>query len=250
MKENLIMHFSYRAYEELINSLQENGYIFCSYDDEIGHAVIMRHDVDYSLDKTVRIAEIEHAGGVKSTFFIMLSCDFYNVFSLSGVRIFDKLLSLGHEIGLHFDEMRYKELSGKSKEITEKIILEAEILSKAIGKQVTKVSMHRPSKEIIEADLEIPGIINTYSSKYFKDYKYLSDSRRRWREPVLDIIRSKQYDRLQILAHPFWYNDEEMDLEESIKRFVNGAGCERYDSLNENFSNLGEIVTKNEVERE
>lgn len=44
----------------------------------------------------------------------------------------------------------------------------------------------------LEADLQIPGIMNSYGRTFFHDFKYLSD--RRWREPVLDIIRSEEYD--------------------------------------------------------
>ena len=241
------MQFTYNAYEQFINSVIVNGYRIIDYEEESSKGVILRHDVDYSLKKTVRIAEIEHDCGVSSTFFIMITSDFYNVFSQDGRRISERLLSLGHDIGLHFDEMRYPDLEGKGKEISEKIILEAEILSRAIGKKVTKVSMHRPSQEIIEADLEIPGIINTYSSKYFSEFKYLSDSRRRWREPALEIISGGKYNRLQVLVHPFWYNDEELSLSDSIRFFVNSSNYERYQSFNDNFTNLSEVMLVKDV---
>ncbi len=243
------MDFTYRAYEDLLDVVGSNGYAFTDYDYEgANRCVIMRHDVDYNLGKTIRIAEIENERKVKSTFFIMLTCDFYNVFSLSATKIVERLLSLGHDVGLHFDEMRYPDIKGKPRYISEQIALEASILSQAIGKKITKVSMHRPSKEIIDADIQIPGIINTYSSKFFRDYKYLSDSRRRWREPVLDIIKEKRFERLQILIHPFWYNDIETDLGESIRHFVKDAYFERYNSLNDNFTNLSEIIAIDDLE--
>ncbi len=241
------MKFTYLSYEKLLNSIIKNNYIFSDYKDNVEKAVILRHDVDYSLEKTIRIAEIEKKNNVNSTFFIMLTCDFYNIFSLSGRNVVDKLLSLGHDIGLHFDEMRYPEIIGKPKEIIDKIVLEASILSKVIGKEVTKVSMHRPSKEIIEANLTIPQIVNTYSYKYFSEYKYISDSRRRWREPILDIINGRQYEKIQILIHPFWYNDEELSLEDTIRMYVNSANRERYRNLIDNFTNLFEVMRDKDV---
>ena len=39
----------------------------------------------------------------------------------------------------------------------------------------------------------VPGMINGYGKVYFKEFKYLSDSRRWWREPVEEIIESGQY---------------------------------------------------------
>ena len=128
-----------------------------------------------------------------------------------------------------------------------KIIEECEILGKAIGFPVTTVSMHRPSKMILDADLSIPGIINSYGSVFFKGFKYISDSRRRWREPVEDIIRSLGYQRLHILTHPFWYGQEEADIHRSIREFVNHANEERYRTMSENITDIGSIMDLNEV---
>lgn len=244
------MDFTYSAYARLIKLLQETGYVVTSYEDYAKNkrCVILRHDVDNSLEKAVELARVEHQlGGIKSTYFLLLTSDFYNIFSLKGMRMVEGILSCGHDIGLHFDEVRYSESMGNVETIREKILMEADVLSKVVGKTVTKVSMHRPSKDILEANLVIPGMINTYSEKFFKEFKYLSDSRHRWREPVEEIISRKSYERLQILLHPFWYNEKEMDIKESISSFINGANLDRYDELNENFSNLSEILDRNEV---
>lgn len=244
------MEFTYSAYTGLVRLLQETGYEVKGYDDYAGseRCVILRHDVDNSLEKALDLARVEHQmGGVKSTYFLLLTGDFYNVFSLKGMKIIEGILACGHEIGLHFDEVRYPESMGNADVIREKILMEADILSKAVGRPVTKVSMHRPSKSILESNLAIPGIINTYCEKFFKEFKYLSDSRRRWREPVEEIIREQRHERLQILLHPFWYNERETDIRESISFFVNKANLDRYDELNENISNLSEILHRDEV---
>lgn len=95
---------------------------------------------------------------------------------------------------------------------------------------------------MLHSNMEIPGIVNTYSTVFFREFKYLSDSRRVWREPVEDIIKSCLYNRLQILIHPFWYYEEEMDIQESVKRFIDNANMERYQALDGNISNLSEII--------
>ena len=53
------MKFTYDAYENLISKLQKHGYQFASYYDykSFEKPVIMRHDIDYSLQKSVELAE-------------------------------------------------------------------------------------------------------------------------------------------------------------------------------------------------
>lgn len=236
------MNFTYNDYLELINSLKEHDYKICSYSSwcKCGNkVVILRHDIDYAIDKALQLARLEkNLGGVSSTFFVLLTSDFYNVFSKVSCDGLRDIINCGHDIGLHFDEVRYPELQGDLIAIRDKIIEECNILSEIIRRPVTVVSMHRPSKTLLEADLKIPGLINSYGKTFFNDFKYLSDSRRRWREPVEEIIASEQYQRLHILTHAFWYNKQEMSLKESLLSFINAGNVLRYQIMNDNFTNL------------
>ena len=63
--------------------------------------------------------------------------------------------------------------------------------------------MHRPSRWVLEADLKIPGMVNSYGKEFFQDFKYVSDSRMRWREDVMKYAIEKAYPRLHILTHAF-----------------------------------------------
>lgn len=107
--------------------------------------------------------------------------------------------------------------------------------------------MHRPSKNILGADLEIRGIINSYSSLFFENFKYISDSRRRWRENIDEIIDSDKYERLHILTHAFWYNEEEKSLNESVNEFINGANVDRYHTMMTNITDLESIMKEEEL---
>ena len=129
----------------------------------------------------------------------------------------------------------------------EKIIREAETLSMILGFPVKSVSMHRPSRETLDADYHIPGLVNSYGRLFFRDFKYLSDSRRRWREPVEDIIRSRQCDRLHILTHAFWYHEREEDITETVGRFIRSANGERYRAMSENLTDLPSVLKEDEV---
>ena len=243
------VEFTYNSYNRLIDLLRKNGYEVASYDNFMSkdQCVILRHDIDNSLSKAIKIAEIERNREVTSTYFLMITNEFYNVFSLNGSEQVEKIQDLGHEVGLHFDEYRYPSIVGNPDAIIDKIIEDAELLSHITGKSVTKVSMHRPSKKIIESNLQVPNMVNTYSNLFFSEFKYLSDSRRHWREPVESIIRYRQAKRLQILIHPFWYEEIETNIEDTLETFVNSANSERYEALNDNFTDLSEALPKYKV---
>lgn len=242
------MEFSHQAYKELLELLTSGGYICCDYHNYINspRCVILRHDIDTSLDQAVRLAELEAEMGVKSTYFVLLRTDFYNAASQQSQEQLRRILTLGHEIGLHFDEVAYGKTLTED-ETKENIIKECGILSALLDVPITTVSMHRPSKATLEANLEIPGIVNSYGKTFFHDFKYLSDSRRRWREPVLDIIRSGEYDRLHILTHAFWYHEREQDISQTVGAFVRNANRERYAQMADNITDIQSILREDEV---
>lgn len=139
--------------------------------------MILRHDIDTDLAQAVRFAELEAERGVRSTYFVLLRTDFYNPASRESLQQLHRIQSLGHEIGLHFDEKAYPD--GTPEETVQRILKERGVLSALLETEVSTVSMHRPSRATLDADLQIPGIVNSYGRTFFRDFKYLSDSRRR-----------------------------------------------------------------------
>lgn len=241
------MQFTYLSYRNLVNLLLENGYEITDYHNhkQKSKNVILRHDIDYDLDKAVIMSGIEYEMGVKSTYFVLLTSDFYNVFSKNSIERLKEIIKNGHELGLHFDEEKY--LGCDIESMCRYILNEAQILQNAVNTKINVVSMHRPSRRSLDADLQIPGMVNSYGYKFFHDYKYLSDSRRRWREPVNEIIKNGGAGNLHILTHPFWYFEEEQDLHDTINCFVNSANRKRYGFLNENITDLENIMDLGEV---
>ena len=63
--------------------------------------MILRHDVDLSLDAAVRMAELEHDAGAAATYFLMTESVFYNLDSSEGVAAIARLRELGHRVALH-----------------------------------------------------------------------------------------------------------------------------------------------------
>ena len=242
------MKFTYEAYRALLALLREHGYAIRNYHNYLDTArcVILRHDIDNSLEQAVRLAELEAGEGVRSTWFVLLRTDFYNAASKAGREALRHIQSLGHEIGLHFDEASYVPAL-RPDEVVQDIIKECGLLSALLETQVSSVSMHRPSEATLEADYVIPGIVNSYGKTFFHDFKYLSDSRRRWREPVEDIIRSGAVDRLHILTHAFWYHETEEDISQTVGDFIRSANQERYCHMAENITDIRSILREEEV---
>ncbi len=235
--------FTYSGYRDLIALVLEQGYAICNYHDyeRARKCAILRHDVDESPEMALRFARLERELGVCSTYFVLITSDFYNPASAKNLAALKAIQALGHEIGLHFNEMAYGGALDAEQTVAA-IRKEAEMLSNLLETSVTTVSMHRPSKATLEADLKIPGLVNSYGQTFFRGFKYLSDSRRRWREPAEEIIRSGEYDRLHILTHAFWYHDREETIEETVGNFIHGANRERYEQMRENITDLETIL--------
>lgn len=244
------MEFTYQAYRELLTLLREHGYTFNSYHDyrNCDKSVIVRHDIDMNIAKAVRMAEIEMQMGISSTYFVLVTSNFYNIFSKENQDMLRKLHDMGHEVGLHFDEAKY---DGQKIDMVQAMEQEAELLAQCMDCPVRSVSMHRPSKETLAADYVIRDgqIVNSYGTEFFQNHKYVSDSRRHWREDVISIIKSEAYDRLHVLTHPFWYDEKEQTAKEALKSFCESRTEACYDWLKDNIRDLEEFLKKSELNK-
>lgn len=243
------MNFSYFDYNQLLETITGQGYRIASFHDygQQEKACILRHDVDLSISKAVELAEFEanRAVPVKSTFFILLRSDFYNPATLSNVLRLQRILGLGHEIGLHFDEKSYSD--GCENGIIERVQSEIETLQKILERPVRTVSMHRPSAKTLESNYRFDNALNTYSSVFFREFKYLSDSRMNWREDPIAAVKSNQYPRLQIVTHPVWYHHQTATAKQTLRNFVVQALEDRYCALEQNIRDLDEIIKREDI---
>ena len=234
------MNFEYNDYEYIVKSIQAQGYVFTNYKDykNVDKPCIMRHDVDFSIEKAAEFADFESQlieNGLKSVYFVLLSSNFYNLFSKESRQHLENIQKHGHLIGLHFDETQY-DIGSDESLIIEKIQEEVSVLSQLLSSDVTCVSMHRPSKNLLDKNLVIPNVVNSYSNTFFKDFKYVSDSRMNWRESPIDAINDNNSNALHVLTHPFWYGWN--NITERLKDFVESASMERYNMLNKNIRDL------------
>src|SRR5687768_12246943 len=99
--------FSLRGYGQLLDALAEHRYKVVTFGDVPRSAdagvCLLRHDVDASLEFATRLADVEAAKGVNSTYFVMLRSPLYNILSKQAVNDLRHLIANGHQVGLHFD---------------------------------------------------------------------------------------------------------------------------------------------------
>src|SRR5436190_22148440 len=111
--EATLAHFTHSAYADFLQELRRNGYEFKSFlEAESALAakerfVLMRHDIDFDLQKAAEVALIEERLCVRSTFFFMLRTEHYNLLSRDGTALVRRILDQGHHLGLHFDCASY-----------------------------------------------------------------------------------------------------------------------------------------------
>ena len=204
----MTLPFSIEGYHRLLDRLASRGYKTLTF-DELGSRTaslvcLLRHDVDACTDFAVRMAELEAARGVRSTYFVMLRSSLYNLLSRQACADVRRIIDLGHEVGLHFDASHPAAVQAAS--LAQQISQEIEVLSTAIGRPVIAFSLHQPTQELLTNRLDVPGAVNAYALA--DEFVYVSDSNRDWRgRDVLALIDDRK--PLQILLHPMWWMCED-----------------------------------------
>lgn len=201
--------------------------------------VIWRHDVDFSVSRAVKLAEIEQNIGVKSTFFFQIGSEFYNVFEGKTRRQLLSIIEMGHDIALHFDPTAY-EISNLI-ELEEKLKYEKGVLEGIVCRPVSAFSYHNPTETILKFDqVSIADMVNTYSAVYRDSYGYCSDSNGYWRhERLEDVLLNREHKKLQVLTHPGWWQESAMPPRQRIERCIDGRSeyvKNFYDSLLQQFN--------------
>ena len=211
-----MVEFSLAGYRELIAAILARGYETKNFAEvEAGRPhLILRHDLDMSIDAALTIAEIEADLEIGASYFVLLRSEMYNSWSGQARDNLRRILDLGHEIGLHFDCSLY------SSNLDDAAAEECRALEAVIGAPVETVSFHRPAKMLLGRAEDIAGRRHTYQPRYFSDMGYCSDSRGAWRHGhPLDHAALSEGRALQLLTHPIWWNrSEPLDPVQALDR--------------------------------
>lgn len=172
--------FDLAHYRELLDAAKAGGYRFAFFDREPAAGdLLLRHDVDLSLDAALTLAELEAEGGAAATYFLMTRSVFYNLASVEGERAVTRLRELGHRVGLHavYPQLDFDDRFDRV------------------------VAWHNPDPEFMREPLD--GAVNVMQTPYFDIDHYRSDSNQHWRSgcPHEDLAAGR-FEWLQLLTHP------------------------------------------------
>lgn len=217
--------------------------------------VLWRHDIDYSINRALKVAEMESSLGMHSTFFVNPHSEFYNMQEKSQCALLEHIVKLGHEVGLHFEATFYDSL--EESQLDEVVWREAQFIEQLVGVQPVAMSFHNPTESHLEWQApSYGGLINAYGNSLMKRVSYVSDSNGYWRFRRLEDVLTGAQDRfLQVLTHPGWWQDKPMPARSRIYRSVFGRAAStmrQYDSTLESFGreNISGIPTPlNQVKR-
>lgn len=172
--------FSLEHYRELLEAAQEGGYRWSFFNGEPQAGdLLLRHDVDLSLDAALEMAELEASAGARATYFLMTQSVFYNLGSSEGRRSLNRLRELGHGVGLHAVWPNV-ELDDRFDPV---------------------VAWHNPDPEYVNEPIE--GAVNVMEPPWFSPVTYRSDSNQHWRSGCPhDALRAGAFPWLQLLTHP------------------------------------------------
>ena len=192
--------FSLEQYRKLIFELTQNGLIPTTDWRDLAskNTLLIRHDIDFSVDFAHALALVESELDIRSTYFFMLTSNMYNLISKKNQKLVKSIIKLGHKVSIHFDPTAHKTL--------EKFEHEKRLFENIFDVKVDIVSIHRPNKFLSNNNLSLSGIPHTYSDTYFRKMKYLSDSGGRDVAPLIaEYLSGVRSQGLHLLIHPIWW---------------------------------------------
>jgi hypothetical protein len=227
--------FTEAAYANILD-LARTQYRFSTLtEDAVGKHVLWFHDVDMSVHRATRLAEIEHEKGLVSTFFLMLGSAFYDLADPEVLSRARRIVSLGHRIGLHSDLGWNRQIAGTPERFAGALVAERARLAALTETSVDAVSFRTSDTVAFPEDDTVAGMINVSSRSYRERYAYCSDANGCWNvSSVPDVLASGGHERLQVLTHPQWWTPEPLSPRARVERCVAGRAAyamRQYDEL-------------------
>ena len=178
--------FDLAHYRELLDAAEAGGYRYATFEAEPEPGdVLLRHDVDLSLEAALELARLEHERGAHATYFLMTESVFYNLDSEQGQDALRELRDLGHAVGLHAVHPR----------------------AVRDDRFDAVLSWHNPDPDYMSEP--VGGFVNAMQPPWFTKGRYRSDSNQHWREGCPhEELRTGAFEWLQLLIHPvIWVYD-------------------------------------------
>ena len=201
--------FSLRHYGELLEAAKAGGYRPAGFErTPAAGDLILRHDVDLSLEAAVALAEVEAEAGMWSTWFLMTRSVFYNLGSAEGERTIARLKELGGRIA-HHAVWPNVDLDERFEPV---------------------VAWHNPGPEYMTGPVE--GATNVMTAPWFDPDHYRSDSNQHWRHGCPhDQLAAGEFEWLQLLTHPEIWAYDGATMGETMRAFLDADRSARLEHL-------------------
>jgi hypothetical protein len=239
--------FTMAKYGELCRVLLGAGYTPVTVERYLaggsgGRTVILRHDVDRKPENALKMAELEHALGVASTYYFRHPYTFIP-------EIIEQVLSLGHEVGYHYEVLAkakgdYEEAIGLFARELEEFRALCDVRTICMhGSPLSRYDNRDLWKRYDFGEFGIAG--EAYLSMAGKGLRYLTDTGRNWGgkysvrdampgagavpvETTDDLtcwIESSGAEGLYLTVHPERWADSEIEwVSGSVKDLLMNAG--------------------------
>ena len=235
--------FSFEEYRYIINWVKDNYDIvdYNDVEDDTESFAIIRHDVEFSPVRSLKIAEIDNELGIKSSYFFQIRNNCYNSLSGENIDIIKEISNLGHYIGAHINTSEFKSTDS----LESFVVKDAQTLSSYTGVEVDRFSFHRPKGYQLRDYIKIHGYINAYDDKYFHYYetekpkklrvRYIADSSHLWK---YGYPTETYHKKLHLVLHPYSWTKNGFGNYDNFKSIIkekNKELVESFDSECKNF---------------
>ena len=198
--------YSLASYRGLLELALAEGWTFRGFTDDIDVAdrpLLLRHDVDFSVDLALEMATVNAEVGVSGTFFLLLRANLYNLLAPRNIDRVKAMVALGQCVGLHF--AAFEPVPERESDVFAAVEREMDQLRHEIPELQPVVAWHSPTGPWLAryAEAKLPGMVNVYNAEFIKETCYRSDSNlRNSVEQFESVLRDPAVRRLHLLFHP------------------------------------------------
>lgn len=193
------MDFTLNKYKELLEVLKEQNYTFQTFEEFIKKpnkkVVVLRHDVDRRSINASWLGKIEQSSGIKGSYYFRI------VPESNDKSVINKIASMGHEIGYHYEDLGIAK--GDYEKAYNNYLKNLDYFRKFYP--VTTICMHGSPKSNID-NREIwkkynykknSIIAEPYFDVNYDEVFYITDTGRAWNKKSV-IIRDKVQTKINI----------------------------------------------------
>ncbi len=183
------MDFTFKKYKELLETLKNRNYTFQTFEDFIKDpakkVVVLRHDVDRRSIHSIDLAMVEKSVNARATYYFRI------VAESNRKDIITEIVSMGNEIGYHYEDLGYSK--GNYKSAYNSFIKNLKYFRSFYP--VKTISMHGSPKNRIDNrdlwnkyDYKKSGIIaEPYFDVNYDDVFYITDAGRSWNNRTVSV---------------------------------------------------------------